>query len=157
MDKIPMTPEGLTRIKEELKRLKTVERPAVIRAIGQAREMGDLSENAEYDSAKERQGFIEARVADMEEKLRRAQVIDVAKLSGKRVQFGATVTLLDLDSDVKKTYQIVGTDETDAAKGRISVASPLARGLIGKGPHDIVEIETPNGPKSYEIVKVRYR
>ena len=156
MEKVPMLAEGYEKLTADLKALRA-ERPLVVDAIEEARAHGDLSENAEYHAAKERQGQIEAQIAEIEDKVTRAQIIDPKTLSGDKVVFGATVTLLDLDSDVKKTYQIVGTDETDAAKGRISVASPLARGLIGKGPHDIVEIETPNGPKSYEIVKVRYR
>lgn len=157
MKRIPMTAEGLARLKEELKRLKTVERPAVIRAIEEAREMGDINENAEFHAAKERQGFIEARLAEIEDKIRRAQVIEIEKLSGDRVQFGATVRLADVDSGQEKTYQIVGADESDAARGRLSVASPLSRGLIGKRIGDQVDITTPNGPKSFEILSISYK
>ena len=157
MEKIPMTAEGLERLKEELRRLKTEERPAVVRAIGTAREMGDISENAEYHAAKDHQGFIEARLGELEDKIRRAQVIEVEKLSGKRIQFGATVKLINEDGGKKETYRIVGADEADAAQGLLSIASPLARGLIGKEPGDSVEISTPGGIKAYEIRSVSYK
>src|SRR3546814_7934069 len=132
MIKIPMTAEGFLRLEEELKHLKSIERPAVIRAIAEAREHGDLSENAEYHAARERQSFIEGRLGELEDKIARAEVIDPKKLSGKQVMFGATVTLVDEDTDEKAKYQIVGPDESDISSGRISISSPLARALIGK-------------------------
>jgi len=135
MTKIPMTAEGLVRLKDELRRLKSQERPAIIRAIEAARAHGDLSENAEYHAAKERQGFIEARVSELEHKISHAQVIEIAKLSGERVQFGAVVRLLEEDSGEEKEFRIVGADEADIATGLLSVASPLARGLVGKRTH----------------------
>jgi len=156
MEKIPMTAEGYAALDVELKRLKTQERPAVIAAIAEARTHGDLSENAEYHAAKERQAFIEGRLAELEDKLARAQVIDVSKLSGKQVKFGATVNLLDEDSGQKSKYKIVGEDESDVKAGKISVTSPIARALIGKEEGDVVEVMAPGGPKSYEIVKVKY-
>ncbi|MEX0697780.1 MAG: transcription elongation factor GreA [Dongiaceae bacterium] len=155
--KIPMTAEGLARLVDELRHLKHVERPAVIRSISEARDHGDLSENAEYHAARERQGFIEGRVADLEDKVARAEVIDVKKLSGKQVMFGATVTLLDEDTDAKTKYQIVGQDESDVRAGRLSISSPLARALIGKKVGDSVEVTTPSGSKSYEIVRLAFK
>jgi transcription elongation factor GreA len=157
MDKIPMTAQGFQALETEIKHLKSVERPAVIRAISEARAHGDLSENAEYHSAKERQSFIEGRVMELEDKLSRAQVIDVSKLSGKVVKFGATVTVVDEDTDQKAKYQIVGDLEADFAKGRISLSSPLARALIGKTVGDTVEVNTPSGGRSYEITKVEFK
>lgn len=157
MDKLPMTPGGLVRLHEELKQMKTVERPSVIRALEEARAHGDLSENAEYHAAKERQSFIEGRVAELEDKISRAEVIDASKLSGTTIRFGATVTLADEDTDEESTYQIVGADEGDIAKGRISFTSPLARALIGKSPGDAVEVSTPGGSKAYEVIKVKYK
>jgi transcription elongation factor GreA len=157
MEKIPMTPEGYARLEGELKHLKAVERPAVIKAISEARDHGDLSENAEYHAARERQSFIEGRVAELEDKIARAEVIDVTKLSGKVIKFGAKVTLADEDSGDEATYQIVGAEEADVEKGRLSVTSPLARALIGKQTGDSVEVTTPRGSKAYEIIKVRYR
>lgn len=156
MIKIPMTAEGFLRLEEELKHLKSTERPAVIRAIAEAREHGDLSENAEYHAARERQSFIEGRLAELEDKIARAEVIDPKKLSGKQVMFGATVTLVDEDTDEKAKYQIVGPDESDISLGRISISSPLARALIGKSVGDSAEVSTPGGTKSYEIVKVAF-
>jgi len=156
MSKIPMTAEGFARLEEELRHLKTVERPAVIRAIAEAREHGDLSENAEYHAARERQSFIEGRLAELEDKIARAEVIDPKKLSGKQVMFGATVTLVDEDTEEKTKYQIVGPDESDINAGRISISSPLARALIGKTVGDSAEVSTPSGTKSYEIVKVAF-
>ena len=140
-----------------MKNLKSVERPAVIRALSEAREHGDLSENAEYHAAKERQGFIESRVLELEDKLRRADVIDVSQLSGASVKFGATVLLADEDTDEESTYQIVGADEADIKAGLLSVTSPLARALIGKSQGDSADVETPRGHKSYEIVKVLFK
>lgn len=158
MEKLPMTGEGLMHLQEELKHLKNVERHAVIKAIAEAREHGDLSENAEYHSARERQGFIEGRIKELEDKIARAEVIDVSKLSGKDIKFGATVTLIDEDTEEKTTYQIVGIDEADIKKGRLSVSSPLARALIGKSVGDTCDITTPGkGHKSYEIIEVMYR
>jgi len=157
MEKIPMTASGYDRLQEELKRLKTVERPGVIRALEEAREHGDISENAEFHAAKERQSFIEGRVAEIEDKIRRAEVIDVSKLSGKTVKFGATVTLEDEDTGKKNTYQIVGTDDADIKSGFLSITSPLARALIGKKVGDSVEVTTPGGSKAYDIVKVRFK
>jgi transcription elongation factor GreA len=157
MNKIPMTETGYNRLQEELKRLKSVDRPAVIRAIAEARENGDLSENAEYHAAREQQSFIEGRVLELEDKIARAEVIDVSKLSGKLVKFGATVTLADEETDEKVSYQIVGEDEADISQRRLSVTSPLARALIGKAIGDSVEVSTPRGARSYEIVKVGFR
>ena len=155
MDRLPMTPEGHARLKEELAKLKE-ERPRVIQEIAAAREHGDLSENAEYHAAKERQGLIEARVGELETKIARAEVIDITKLSGERVQFGATVTLVDEDTEKKSKYQIVGADEAEVNEGRLSIASPLARALIGKEVGDAVEITTPNGVHAYEILKIKF-
>jgi transcription elongation factor GreA len=157
MNKVPMTMDGFLRLEEELKHLKSVERPSVIRAIAEARDHGDLSENAEYHAARERQSFIEGRVAELEDKIARAEVIDVSKLSGKQVTFGATVTIADEDTDEKLTYQIVGQDEADIKEGRLSIGAPLARALIGKSVGDSAEVMTPGGAKSYEIVRIRFR
>lgn len=151
-----MTRAGYERLLEEIKELKSVERPAVIRAIAEAREHGDLSENAEYHAARERQGFIEGRLAEIEDKISRAEVIDVSKLDGDMVKFGATVTLADEDTDEEITYQIVGQDESDIKQGRLSIGAPLARGLIGKSEGDVVEVVTPNGSRSYEIVGIKF-
>jgi transcription elongation factor GreA len=157
MQKIPMTADGYARLEEELRHLKSVERPAVIRAIAEARDHGDLSENAEYHAARERQSFIEGRLGELEDKISRADVIDVAKLSGKQVKFGATVTLVDEDTDEKTAYQIVGQDEADIKTKRLSITSPLARALIGKQVGESVEVATPGGSKVYEIVKVQFK
>lgn len=156
MDKIPMTLKGFEKLEAELKHLKTVERQAIVKAIAEAREHGDLSENAEYHSAKERQAFNESRVLELEDKLRRAEVIDVTKLSGSTIKFGASVTLVDEDTDEETTYQIVGADEADIKAGLLSITSPLARALIGKAKGDQVEVTTPGGSKAYEILKVKY-
>ncbi len=152
-----MTTGGFEGLKSELQTLKTNDRPAVIKAIAEAREHGDLSENAEYHAARDRQSFIEGRIAEIEDKISRAEVIDVTKLSGKTVRFGATVTIADEDTDEKTTYQIVGEHEADIAGGRLSVAAPIARALIGKAVGDSVEVVTPRGQKDYEIVKVRFK
>ena len=157
MKRIPMTAEGHARLETELKRLKTVERPDVIKSLSAAREHGDLAENAEYHAARERQSFIEGRVRELEDKLSRAEVIDVSKLSGKDVKFGATVTLADEETDEKKTYQLVGADEADVNNGRLSITSPVARALIGRGIGDSVHVNTPNGGRSYEVIKINYR
>ncbi|ACI99408.1 transcription elongation factor GreA [Rhodospirillum centenum] len=157
MEKVPMTARGFTRLQEELKQLKSVERPAVIKAIAEAREHGDLSENAEYHAARERQSFIEGRVMELEDKISRAEVIDPTKLSGSAIKFGATVTLADEDTDEEVTYQIVGQDESDIKAGFISITSPLARALIGKQVGDSVEVTTPGGSKSYEITGIQFK
>jgi transcription elongation factor GreA len=157
MDKVPMTASGHQAMLEEIKHLKAVERPRIIKAITEARAHGDLSENAEYHAAKDQQGWIEARVAELEDKVSRAEVIDVTKLSGDTVKFGAFVTLVDEDSDEQSVYQIVGEFEADVKKGKISVTSPIARAIIGKKKGDSVEVMTPGGGKSYEIVKIRYK
>lgn len=156
MEKIPMTPGGLVTLEDELRTLKQVERPAVIRAIAEAREHGDLSENAEYHAARERQSFIEGRITELEDIISRAQVIDVTQLSGDTVRFGAFVTLADEDSDDESIYQIVGQHEADISAGRLSVHSPLARALIGKQIGDSVEVSSPGGSRSYEVVNVRF-
>ena len=157
MAKVPMTVEGAERLKAELQRLKTVDRPEVIRAIADARSHGDISENADYDAAKERQGFIEGRIANVEAKLANAQVIDPTTLdAGGRVVFGATVELADADTDERAIYQIVGDDEADIKDGKISVSSPIARALIGKSEGDTAEVVAPGGTRSYEILGVRY-
>ena len=156
MEKVPMTALGYSRLQEELKYLKSVERPAVIRAIAEAREHGDLSENAEYQAARERQSFIEGRVLVLEDRISRAEVIDVSQLSGDSVKFGATVKLADEDTDEQATYQIVGQDESDIKAGRLSVTAPLARGLIGKTVGEVVEVTTPNGSKSYEVMDIQF-
>lgn len=157
MSKFPITLRGAEMLREELKRLKTVERPAVVAAIAEARSHGDLSENAEYDAAKERQGFIEGRIAEVEGKLGNAQIIDPAALDADgRVVFGATVDLEDMDSGQKVGYQIVGDDEADIKVSKISLNSPVARSLIGKFAGDVVEVQTPGGRREYEILDVRY-
>jgi len=156
MNKIPMTADGFNRLREELKRLKTVDRPAIIRAIAEARDHGDLAENAEYHSARDRQSFIEGRLAEIEDKIARAEIIDVSKLSGSVIKFGAKVTLADEDTDEEQTFQIVGEDEADISQGRLSVTSPLARALISKRTGESVEVTTPRGAKSYEVVTVAF-
>ena len=156
MNKLPMTADGYARLQEEMKRLKTVDRPAVIRAIAEARTHGDLSENAEYHAARDRQSFIEGRLGELEDKIARAEVIDVSKLSGSAVKFGATVTLADEETDEEQTFRIVGEDEADIKNGRLSVTSPLARALIGKTNGDSVEVSTPRGQKAYEVVTVGF-
>jgi len=157
MEKIPMTAGGYARLEEELKRLKSTDRPAIIKAIAEARAHGDLSENAEYHAAKERQGFIESRVIELEDKLRRAQVIDIKTLSGDKVKFGATVKVVDADTDQETVYQLVGPDEADIKCGLLSISAPLARALIGKGEGDTVEVSTPGGGKSYEVLSVEFK
>ena len=151
-----MTTEGFDAIKAEIQHLKTVERPRIIQAIAEARAHGDLSENAEYHAAKDQQGLTEARVADLEDKLSRADVIDVTKLSGKHVKFGATVTIVDEDTDEKVKYRIVGEFEANVKDAKISITSPIARALIGKTVGDSVEVSTPGGGKCYEILQVRF-
>lgn len=156
MQRIPMTARGFSRLQEELKHLKTVERIAVIKAISEARALGDLSENAEYHAARERQGFIEGRIAELEAKLSLAEVIDVAKLRGDIVRFGASVKLVDEETGEESIYQIVGVDESDIKKGFLSISAPLARSLIGKKTGDSVEVHTPGGSKTYEIISVEF-
>ena len=157
MNKTPMTLHGAERLRAELNELKTVKRPKVIAAIAEAREHGDLKENAEYHAAREQQGFIEGRIKDIEGKLSHAQIIDVAALdAGGKVVFGATVVLLDLNTDTEKTYQIVGEDEADLKHNKISVGSPVARALIGKHEGDEVELQAPGGTHEFEILEVRY-
>lgn len=156
MDKVPMTEAGHAAMMDEIKHLKSVERPRIIRAIEEARSHGDLSENAEYHAAKEQQGWIEARVAELEDKISRAEVIDISRLSGDTVKFGAKVTLVDEDTEDESVYQIVGEFEADVKQGKISISSPIARAIIGKRTGDSVEVNTPGGGKSYEIVKVQY-
>ncbi len=156
MEKIPMTRRGFVALDEELKTLKSVERPAIIVAIAEAREHGDLSENAEYHSAREKQSFIEGRIKELEAMISLAEVIDVAKLSGS-VKFGATVDLVDEDSGEEKTFQIVGESEADIEKNLLNIRSPLARALIGKDKGDSVDVVTPGGKRSYEILAIRYQ
>ena len=157
MERVPTTAEGLKSLEDELKHLKSVERPSIIKAIAAAREHGDLSENAEYTSARERQSYIEGRIAEVESIISRAEVIDFSKLTGKIVKFGATVRLADEDTEEKVKYQIVGPYEADLNKGSISVTSPIGRALIGKTVGDKVEVQTPRGAKSYEIVSVEFK
>ncbi len=151
-----MTVKGYKTLDDELKRLKSIERPAVIAAISEARSHGDLSENAEYHAAKERQGWIEGQIADIEDKISRAQVIDVSKLSGSHIKFGATVTVIDEDTEEEGRYQVVGDHEADVKAGKISLSSPLSRAMIGKEVGDVVEVVTPGGVKAYEIAKVEW-
>ena len=154
--KIPMTQRGYDQLQEELRHLKQVERYAVIKAIADARVHGDLSENAEYHAAKERQGFIEGRIIELEDKVSRGEIIDVSKLSGNNIKFGASVTLIDEDTEETNTYQIVGGDEADIRQGLLSITSPLARALIGKTVDDTVEVTTPSGSKAYSVIDVKF-
>tara|TARA_Y100000590_G_scaffold424833_1_gene532202 strand:- start:21514 stop:21987 length:474 start_codon:yes stop_codon:yes gene_type:complete len=156
MDKIPMTIAGHEELQNEIKRLKTIERPKIIAAIAEARKHGDLSENAEYHAAKEQQAMNETRIGDLEDKLSRADVIDISKLSGNTVKFGANVRLIDEDTEKESNFQIVGEFEANISKGLISINSPIARALIGKNVGDNVEVSTPGGGKSYEIIKIKY-
>lgn len=157
IEKIPMTASSYNLLQEELKRLKTFDRQEVIQAIATAREYGDLSENAEYHSARERQGFIEGRIVELESKLSHAAVIDASQLNGTKVKFGATVTLVDEDLNQESTYQIVGVDEASVEKGLLSLTSPLARALIGKEQGDSIDVATPSGHRSYEIARVEFK
>ncbi len=154
--RVPMTPEGQARLREELERLKKVELPQVVKDIGVARDHGDLSENAEYHAAKERQGLIVARISFIEQTLSRAEVIDPSKLSGSKVQFGAKVKLLNVDTEEEHTYQIVGPEEADIKQNRISVSSPLARGLIAREVGEEVKVIMPAGPRTFEILEIRF-
>jgi transcription elongation factor GreA len=157
MEKVPMTANGHAALEEELKKRQSVDRPRIIEHIAEARSHGDLSENAEYHAAKEEQSHNEGRIAELEDKLARADIIDISKLSGDTVKFGATVTLVDEDTDKKAVWQLVGEVEADAKKGRISITSPLARALIGKKKGATVEVMAPGGAKAYEITKVEWR
>jgi transcription elongation factor GreA len=156
MEKVPITNKGLAALEEELRRRQQEERPRIIQAISEARALGDLSENAEYHAAKEAQSLNEGRVMELESLISRAEIIDVSKLSGDRIKFGATVKLVDEDTEEEKTYQIVGEPEADVRSGRVSITSPIARALIGKTIGDTVEVTTPGGGKSYEVVGVRF-
>ena len=153
---VPMTPEGYQRLQEELKHLIRVERPRVVQDIAEARDHGDLSENAEYDAAKERQGFVEGRIAEINGKMARAQVIDVATIDTDKVVFGATVTVFDDESESESTYRIVGEDESDIKQGLISISSPVAKALIGHRINDEVQIKVPSGIRIYEIIDIKY-
>ena len=157
MEKVPMTIEGFKKLETELHRLKVEERPRIIQQIAEARDHGDLAENAEYHAAKDAQGMNEAKVAELEDKVSRAEVIDPAKLSGSTVKFGATVTLEDEDSGDKVKYKIVGEHEANVREGKISITSPIARALIGKSKSDSAEVTTPRGARSYEILKIEYK
>ena len=157
MNKIPMTVEGATQLKEELHNLKSIERPKIVLAIKEAREKGDLKENAEYHAAREQQSFMEGRIKDIEAKISNAEIIDIKNMpKSTRVIFGSTVILVNLDNEKKVTYKLVGEDEADLKQGKISITSPLARSLIGKEQDDIIELKMPNGITEYEISKVRY-
>ncbi len=157
MERVPMTIEGFRTLEAELQRLKSEERPRIIQAISEARAHGDLSENAEYHAAKEQQGLNEARVADIEDRISRADVIDTSKLSGTTIKFGATVTLVDEDTDEKVKYKIVGDSEASVRDGKISISSPIARALIGKSKNDTAEVTTPKGARSYQILKIEWK
>lgn len=157
MERVPMTQDGYKKLEAELHRLKSEERPRIIQAIAEARSHGDLSENAEYHAAKEAQGLNEAKVAELEDKIGRADIIDPASMSGNTIKFGATVTLVDEDTDEKVKYQIVGDLEANVREGRISISSPIARALIGKSKGDSAEVTTPKGTRSYEILKIEWK
>jgi transcription elongation factor GreA len=157
MDKVPITGNGFTALEQELRQRQQVDRPRIIQAISEARSHGDLSENAEYHAAKEAQALNEGRILELESMISRAEVIDVSKLSGDSIKFGATVKLVDEDTEEEKTYQIVGEPEADVRSGRVSVTSPIARALMGKKVGDTVEVSTPGGGKSYEVINVMFR
>ena len=156
MEKHPMTPDGYAKLKEELSRLKNKERPYIIGEIATAREHGDLSENAEYHAAKDRQGMIEARIRILESTIGLAEVIDISDISSDRIQFGASVTVIDEETEEESTYQIVGAEEADVNEGRLSISAPLARALIGKSEGDAIEINAPGGTRNYEILAIKY-
>lgn len=156
-DRQPMTVQGKAKLEQELKNLITVERPAIIKAIEEARGHGDISENADYDAAKDRQGLIEGRIAEVQGKLANAEVVDISTLQSSTIIFGATVDLQDLDSDEEVTYQIVGEDEADVKAGKVSIFSPLARSLIGKKKGDIIEFKTPKGEKEFEVLNFSFK
>jgi transcription elongation factor GreA len=157
MDKFPISTEGFKKIEAEIKTLKTVERPNVIKAISEARAHGDLKENAEYHAARDKQSFIEGRIQELEDKVARSEVIDISSLSGTTIKFGATVTLVDEDTEEETTYQIVGEYEADISKNRIAITAPIARALIGKTVGDSVEVRAPGGSRQYEILEVDYK
>ncbi len=157
MNKSPITKEGFARISEELKQLKTVDRPNIIKAIAEARALGDLSENAEYHSAREKQSFIEGRILQLDDIIARSEVIDISSLSGKTIKFGATVKVLDLDTETENYYTIVGNYEADITQKQISVSSPIAKSLIGKSLGDTIEVNTPTGIKEYEILEISFK
>ena len=157
MERVPITVEGFKQLEVELQRLKAEERPRIIQAISEARSHGDLSENAEYHAAKEAQGMNEARVAELEDKVNRADIVDVTKLSGATIKFGATVTLVDEDTDEKVKYKIVGDTEASIKEGKVSISSPIARALIGKSKGDSAEVTTPKGSRSYQVMKVEWK
>ena len=157
MERIPMTAEGHAALQAELKVLKSVERPSIIAAISEARSHGDLSENAEYHAAKEKQSFIEGRIGELDDKLARADIIDISKLGGPKIRFGAAVTVIDVDSEEEFTYKIVGEDEANVKDGKISVTSPLARAMIGKEEGEEAEVSAPSGARAYEVAKVVYK
>jgi transcription elongation factor GreA len=156
-DKVPMTKTGYERLEDELRKLKNVERHAIVKAIGEAREHGDISENAEYHAARERQSFVEGRILELESKIGHAEIIDVSSLTGKIVKFGAFVTLIDCDTEEEISYQIVGEDESNVKNGLLSITSPLARALINKTIGDTVEVATPKGARGYEVTKVVFK
>jgi transcription elongation factor GreA len=156
MDNFPITKNGFVKMQTDLKHLKLVERPAITAAIGSARELGDLSENAEYHAAREKQSFVEGRIKELDDKIARAQIIDIEKLSGDTIKFGATVELVNVESNEEVTYIITGEYESNISKGRISISSPIARGLIGKTIGDIIDIRTPGGKKSLEVLSIIY-
>ena len=157
MQNFPMTAKGFAKLTEELKHLKTIERPSIIKAIAEARALGDLSENAEYHSAREKQSFIEGRIIELEDKIARSEIIDISKLSGDVVKFGATVKLIDCENDKERIYQIVGEYEADLDHELLSIASPLSRAIIGKKIDDVVEVVTPNGVREYQILEVKFK
>ena len=157
MQKVPVTLHGYEAMQEELKFLKSTERPNIIQAIAEARAHGDLSENAEYHAAREKQSFIEGRIAELEDKTSRAEVIDPTRIAGDTIKFGATVTIADCDTDEESVYQIVGEPEADLTKGQISVTSPIARAMIGKSEGDVFEVNSPGGSKDYEVVSIKYQ
>ncbi len=157
MARFPITKKGFEKLEQEIKHLKHIERPRIIEAIASAREFGDLSENAEYHSARESQSFIEGRILDLEDKIARSEIIDISKLSGEHIKFGATVELIDDETEEKVIYQIVGEYEADITKKRVSIVSPIAKALIGKSVGDVVEVVTPKGARSYDVVAVQYK
>ena len=157
MEKFPITAQGYLRLQEEIKHLKTVDRPQVIKAIASARELGDLSENAEYHAAREKQGFLEGKIIELEDKMARAEIIDVTKLSGKNIKFGATVLLIDHETEKEVSYMLVGDYEADLSQGKVSISSPIARALIGKTEGESVDVVTPKAIKSYDIEKVEFK
>jgi transcription elongation factor GreA len=157
MDKFPITKNGFIKIQSDLKYLKIVERPSITAAISSARELGDLSENAEYHAAREKQGFVEGRIKDLDDRIARAEIIDIEKLVGDNIKFGATVSLANVESNEELTYIIAGEYESDISKGRISISSPIAKGLIGKTIGDVIDIITPGGKKSFEVLAVVYK